>query len=95
VSNNRDNLHHYGFFLSMFLLGGLIFALTGCAAMAPFLGLETVEGTDAKVKAIHAALDVAGPWGSVLATAIGAVLVGTNHAYRNRTRKKALAAKSR
>jgi hypothetical protein len=34
---------------------------------------------------------VFGPYGSIIASGIGAVLVGTNHAFRNASRKKALA----
>lgn len=81
--------------LAIFLgIGVVIFALTGCASMAHLIGVETVGDTDEKVKAVHAALDLFGPWGSLVATGVSAVLVGANHAYRNKTRAKALAASS-
>ena len=50
-------------FAALLAIGLLLFHLVACAGMAHLLGVETAEETDAKVKAVHAALDVFGPWG--------------------------------
>lgn len=72
------------------LCGLSLFILVSCAGTAALLGVETTAETERKVKAIHDGLDIAGPYGSLIATGIGALLVGVNHAYRNSTRAKAL-----
>ena len=78
-------------FAALLSIGLLLFHLVACAGLAHALGVETAEETDAKVKAVHAALDLFGPWGSLIATGVSAVLVGANHAVRNKTRKRELA----
>jgi hypothetical protein len=90
VKTDRDFLRGCLSFVGFFLLGGILFALTSCAAMAGLLGVETAADTTQKIKEVHAMLDPLGPWGSLAATATSAVLLAANHAYRNKTRKKAL-----
>jgi len=95
MNTTRDFAKALLHFACALALGFLLFTLlTGCAAMASALGVETAADTAQKIKEVHAMLDPLGPWGSIAATATSAILLAANHAYRNKTRKKALAGKS-
>jgi predicted small secreted protein len=84
VSNNRDNLRHYGFFLSMFLLGGIVFAVVSCGTLA---GL----GEDAK----KAGRWLPDPYGAIAESAGTVLLMFAGHKTVRHIRKRSKAKATR